>query len=202
MATISVTQALSELKLVRKRIESVVEGVEFTTLKKANDMLDVAKFSTKATAAHQSFTDLLARYNALKAAIVKSNATTQVTIAGITYTIAEAVERKRTIEFERDLLNRFQRQYKKVREDYAAHQLNEQARVDRLLTTELAKDSKTNVEVIQQLTATFLAQNKATIVDPLNLPELINTMTDSIENFETTVDYILSESNGRTMLTL
>jgi hypothetical protein len=66
----------------------------------------------------------------------------------------------------------------------------------------LAKDAKTNVEVIQQLTATFLAQNKATIVDPLNLADLIRTMTESIENFETKVDYILSESNGRTMLAL
>ena len=199
---ISVTQALSELKLVRKRIDNVVDGVEFTRLKKANDMLDVTKFSSKATAAHQSFTDLLARYNSLKAAIVKSNATTQVTIAGATYTIAEAVERKRTIEFERDLLIRFQHQFTKVKEDFETHQLNEQARVDRLLTTELAKDAKTNVEVIQQLTATFLAQNKATIVDPLNLADLIRTMTESIENFETKVDYILSESNGRTMLAL
>lgn len=199
---ISVTQALSELKLVRKRIDNVVDGVEFTRLKKANDMLDVTKFSSKATAAHQSFTDLLARYNALKAAIVKSNANTQVTIAGTTYTIAEAVERKRTIEFERNLLVRFQHQFTRVKEDFETHQLNEQARVDRLLTTELAKDAKTNVEVIQQLTATFLAQNKATIVDPLNLADLIRTMTESIENFETKVDYILSESNGRTMLAL
>lgn len=199
---ISVTQALSELKLVRKRIDNVVDGVEFTTLKKANDLLDVTKFSAKATAAHQSFTDLLARYNALKAAIVKSNATTHVTIAGTTYTIAEAVERKRTIEFERDLLTRFQHQFTRVKEDFEAHQRNEQARVERLLTTELAKDAKTNVEVIQQLTATFLAQNKATIVDPLNLADLIRTMTESIENFETKVDYILSESNGRTMLAL
>ena len=199
---ISVTQALSELKLVRKRIDNVVDGVEFTRLKKANDMLDVTKFSSKATAAHQSFTDLLARYNALKAAIVKSNANTQVTIAGIDYTIAEAVERKRTIEFERNLLMRFQHQFTRVKEEFEAHQLNEQARVERLLTTELAKDAKTNVEVIQQLTATFLAQNKATIVDPLNLADLIRTMTESIENFETKVDYILSESNGRTMLAL
>lgn len=183
-------------------MESVVDNVEFTKLKKANDMLDVAKFSAAATAAHQSFKDLLARYNALKAAIVQSNATTKVTIAGIEYTIAEAVERKRTIEFERDLLCRFQQQYKKVKEDLEAHQLNEQARVDRLLTTELAKDAKTNVEVIQQLTATFLSQNKATVVDPLNLADLIKSMLESVGNFETKVDYILSESNGRTMLTL
>jgi lipopolysaccharide export system protein LptA len=48
----------------------------------------------------------------------------------------------------------------------------------------------------------WLQADKATIVDPLNLADLIRTMTESIENFETKVDYILSESNGRTMLAL
>jgi len=197
---ISVTQALSELKLLRKRLETVVSGVRFITVKKANDLLDAAKFATDATAAHQSFRDLLNRYNSIKSAIVQSNAVTTVSIAGADYTIAEAVERKRTIEFERDLLSNFQRQFTEVKEQMDTHQRNEQARVERLLTTELAKDAKTNVDVIQQLTTTFLAQNKATIVDPLNLSDLIRTMTEELDNFATQVDYILSESNGRTML--
>jgi hypothetical protein len=74
--------------------------------------------------------------------------------------------------------------------------------VERLLTTELAKDAKTNVEVVQQLTTTFLAQNKATVLDPLGLSEKIETLTKALEDFETQVDYCLSESNGRTVIHL
>jgi hypothetical protein len=56
--------------------------------------------------------------------------------------------------------------------------------------------------VITQLTETFLAQNKAEVLDPLNLETKISEMNRSIEEFETKVDWVLSESNGRTVLSL
>lgn len=199
---ISVTQALAELKLLRKRIDNVIGSATFTKVKRANDMLDAAKFTTQATASHQSFVDLTKRYNALKSAIVISNATTKVTIGGKEYTVADAVERKRSVAMEHDYLTAMQNQFNAVTAEFERHQQAEQQRVDRLLTTELAKDAKTNVEVVQQLTATFLAQNKAVILDPLGLADRIAEMTKSLEDFETQVDYCLSESNGRTSLTI
>ena len=84
--------------------------------------------------------------------------------------------------------------------EYEAHVASENARVERLIQTELGKDSKTNVEVITQLSETFLAQNKAEIVDPLGLAKEITTLNKSIEDFETKVDWVLSESNGKTTI--
>jgi len=197
---ISITQALSELKLLRKRIDNVTSTAVFTTVKRSNDLTDATKFATQATASYQSFMDLMHRYNALKSAIVVSNATTKVTIGGVEYKVAEAVERKRTIEMEHALLSTMKSQYTETKNEFDRHQHAEQQRVDRLLTTELAKDAKTNVDVIQQLTATFLAQNKATLLDPLALADKIAEMTRALEDFETQVDYCLSESNGRTLV--
>jgi len=202
MSSISVTQALSELKLLRKRIESVTSQATFTKVKKANDLLDAAKFATQATASYQSFTDLTKRYNALKSAIVLSNATTKVTIGGTEYTVADAVERKRSIEMENLMLAVMKAQHTATNAEYERHQQAEQQRVERLLTTELAKDAKTNVEVVQQLTTTFLAQNKATVLDPLGLADKIESLSKAIEDFETQVDYSLSESNGRTTISV
>ena len=165
-------------------------------------MLDSNKFAVEARASYQSFTDLLARYNQLKAAIVLSNATTSVTIGDKTYTVADAVERKRTIDFEKTMLAIMKQQFEQVKREHEAHTVSEQARVERLLQSELSKDSKTNVEVITQLTETFLAQNKAEVLDPLNLETKIAEMNRSIEEFETKVDWVLSESNGRTVLSL
>jgi len=116
--------------------------------------------------------------------------------------VAEAVERKRSIEMEHNLLSTMKSQYTAAKGEFERHQQAEQQRVDRLLTTELAKDAKTNVEVVQQLTTTFLAQNKAVILDPLSLADKIAEMTRSIEDFETQVDYCLSESNGRTLVSI
>jgi len=200
MSSISVTQALSELKLLRKRIDSVTDHATFTKMKKANDLLDTSKFATQATASYQSFADLITRYNGIKSAIVLSNANTKVTIGGTEYTVADAVERKRSIEMEKNMLAVMKAQYTATNAEYERHQQAEQQRVERLLTTELAKDAKTNVEVVQQLTTTFLAQNKATILDPLNLSDKIETLSKAIEDFETQVDYTLSESNGRTTI--
>ena len=101
MSGISVSQALAELKLLRKRIQNATKDSVFTVVKKKRDLLDAAKFSVEAMASYQSYKDLLARYNAIKAAIVLSNAATKVSIAGIEYTVADAVERKKTIEMEK-----------------------------------------------------------------------------------------------------
>ena len=202
MSSVSVTQALSELKLLRSRIQNATNGSRLIALKKKRDMLDSNKFAVEARASYQSFTDLLARYNQLKAAIVLSNATTSVTIGDKTYTVADAVERKRTIEFEKSMLNTMKQQFEQVKREHEAHTVSEQARVERLLQSELSKDSKTNVEVITQLTETFLAQNKAEVLDPLGLEAKIAEMNRQIEEFETKVDWVLSESNGRTVLSL
>jgi hypothetical protein len=56
------------------------------------------------------------------------------------------------------------------------------------------------VDVVDALTETFLKNNKAELVDPLGLQEVINTMEKSIQDFESNVDWVLSESNGRTMI--
>lgn len=200
MSSISVTQALAEIKLTRSRMDNALDHTSFIKLKKKRDMIDVARFSKESIASFQSYTDLVKRYNKLKSAVVQSNAVTTVRIAGNEYTVADAVERKRTVEFDKQLLTVLQTQYDKVKTEYDQHMITEQARVERLVTTELSKDNKTNVEVVNQLTETFLAQNRAEILDPLGLADQIRDLKRSIEEFETQVDWVLSESNGKTLI--
>jgi len=198
--TMSITQALCELKLVKSRLDTSLNGANFIILKKRRDLTDPVVFSKDAQASYQSFTDLLERYNRIKAALVRSNATTEVTIAGKQYSVADAVERKRTIVYEKTLLSRMKTQLERVKKEFADHTTSEQARVERLVTTELGKESKTNVEVVNQLTESFLVQNKAEMLDPLGLVELIKRTERQIEEFETQVDWVLSESNGKTQI--
>lgn len=202
MTSISVTQALVEIKLLRNRINSCMSDATFIALKTKKSLMDTDRFSTQARASYQSFTDLVARYNKLKSAIVISNATTRVTVAGKEYTVAEAVERKRSIQFELSLVNKMKSQHLEIQRKYKDHVETEQLRVDRLLANELGKDSKTSVDVVKALSETFLSENKAEILDPLKLSSLIGDLTKEIEDFETTVDWVLSESNGRTLISV
>lgn len=197
----SIAQALVELKLLKSRIGKC-ENTEFIAVKTKTRSFDIAEFSKTAKATLQSFKDLLNRYNTIRSRVVVSNATTRVTVAGSEYTVAEAVERKRSIEMEKDMLNALRSQFKRATNDVEAHQKTQQERLDKLLLQELGKDSKTNVEVVDALTETFLKNNKADLIDPLGLQEVISAMDKSIQDFETNVDWVLSESNGRTTITL
>ena len=199
---ISITQALAELKLLRKRLDSGLDDAKFIALKKKNSIHDVDKFGVQARASLQSYMDLLDRYNKMKSSIVKSNATTTVTVAGKTYSVAEAVERKRSIQYEKNLIREMKSQSAEIQELLKDHQEAQQSRIDRLLSAELSKDSKTNVDTIKSLTETFMAENKAEVIDPLHLDEKIKTMEKEMEDFETTVDWVLSESNGRTLISV
>lgn len=200
--SMSVTQALAEIKLLRKRIESCLGDASFTTVKTKKSLLDADRFAAQARASYQSYTDLLARYNKLKSAITISNATTRVTIAGTEYTVAEAVERKRSIEFDRRLLEVLREQHLAAKQEYEVHTANEQMRVERLISSELGKDSKTSVDTVKALSDTFLAENKAEILDPLRIADRISSLNKEIEDFETNADWILSEANGRTTITI
>lgn len=198
--TMSITQALAELKLLRKRFESCLDDAQFITLKSKARACDTAAFSVAARASYQSYTDLLNRYNRIKAAIVVSNATARVTVAGHDYTIAEAVERKRSIDTERRCLRLMQEQFQQVKKEYEIHQSEQMMRVDKLMMQEVGKDKQTNVEVAKSLQEAFLESNKAEVVDPLKLETLIRDYKRELEDFENNVDWVLSVSNGHTMV--
>lgn len=198
----SITQALAELKLLRKRLDSCTSNAKFVTLKTKTRPVDVDEFSRNARANYQSFKDLLNRYNRIKAAIVASNATARVNIAGREYVIAEAVERKRSLEMEKELLRVMKNQWEDTTEAAEVHQQAQQERLDKLLLQELGKDSKTSVDVVQSLTESFMRNNKAEVIDPLGLEARISEMTRELEDFETNVDWVLSESNGRISITV
>ena len=196
----SITQALAELKLLRKRFDGVLDDAKFVALKTKTRPVDTDKFSRSAQGSFQSFSDLLDRYNRIKAAIVVSNATARVKVGGRDYSVAEAVERKRSIDTERRCLALMQQQWQQVQREYEHHNQTQQERLDKLVLQELGKDNKTSVEVVQNLTDAFWKNNKAEVVDPLGLEQRIKDYSKDIEEFELNVDWVLSEANGRVMI--
>jgi hypothetical protein len=195
----SITQALVELKLLRSRIFAAEEE-KFIMLKTKKDKADVEQFSRDARATEQSFRDLLARYASIKSAIVASNATATVNIAGRDYIVAEAVERKRMASWESDFIKTLKEQYKNVMDAHRQHEKLLEERLDKLLMQELGKDNKTSVDVVTSLTSAFQANNKAEVIDPLNLAKYIREHEKELEDFLTNVDWVLSQSNGNVFI--
>ncbi len=177
MATeMSVTQALAEVKLLEKRLQKTLdtETTQWIAVATKTRPVDVAELKRRAQAADQSFMALVGRRDRLKQAIVKSNATTQVKIGEWTGTV----------------------------ETYKAEQEEVNRRLDRMLTSELGKDVRTNPDTIAALTTTFRENNKVELVDPIHLADQIARFEEEIDTFVTNVDWVLSESNGRTMVSI
>lgn len=197
----SVTQALPELKLLEKRIDKLETAIQdWCKVSHNGAPVDKDKHKKEVEAQLQSYLDLVKRRDAIKRAIILSNAQTKVKVGSFEGTVAEAIEYKLSIRFKRSLLDGMKQCLQSKREDYEKMKGQVEGRLERLLQSELGKDVKTNPETITALTNSFRENNKVELVDPLDLAAKISALEEEIDAFETNVDWVLSESNATTFL--
>ena len=89
--TMTVHKALAELKVLDSRISDAILSGDFVITKKNNQDTvkgkTVEQFKSKATEVFQKASDLIRRRNAIKNAVVVSNANTTVKIGDKDYTV-------------------------------------------------------------------------------------------------------------------
>jgi len=208
MRKITLTEALAELKLLDKKIDKKLRELRSSVLVDYKvGKSQVGSMSRKTEeeikkeglSLLQSLTDLIKNKKQLKAKIAETNATTKVTIAGNEYTIVEAIERKRNLENEKQIVDQLTHQYNNVWEQVLTINENAKEEVDRLLESRLSTDSKNqNAKEIEELMKVLLINKEAQIVDPLNVKEMAEKLNEEIEQFEKEVDIALSIVNAKT----
>lgn len=199
---LSITEALPEVKLLEKRIadkisESKFVGVTIGT-KGLVSLRTREDFDKDASASYQSVTDLIKRRNLIKSLIVQSNATTIVKVGMVEMTVAEAIERKNSIGFEKLLLQEMKDQLYRVQSEINSTNRNVQAQLDKQLEALAGKEAKANVSEYEGIINAYREKNEAKLVDPLNLQTKISALQETIEDFELHVDTALSKSNTLT----
>ena len=206
MRKISITEALNELKLYDSKITKTITNAIFCeAAKKSTDKIGVVKkddFAERAKASYQSSTDLISNRNILKSAIVKSNAVTGVEIDGVSMTVAEAIERKNSIEYDETLLNEMKRQYANATAAVDKENKKVDSKVDDLLTTLIGKDSdkKLSKEDQEAVEKPYREKNEFEFIDPLGLYDKIQTLEANIDGFKSNVDTALVLSNATTFI--
>jgi len=198
----SVTQGLAELKLLDKRLQKGLDGAQWCAVSTKTKLVDKERLKRNAESQYQSYCDLVKRRDAIKRAIVMSNATTRVKIGTWEGTVAEAIEHKGGIHYKKLLLQSMREQVTDVKATYANQEELLNQRLDRLLQSEVGKDVRTNPETIQTLTQTFRENNRVELLDPLDLAEKARALEEEIDLFETNVDWVLSEANGKTLISV
>jgi hypothetical protein len=206
MANISITRALSELKLLDGRINRAISEGKFITTqlgqKLINGHITLKDFEVLAKASIDKVNALVERRNKIKSAIVASNAITVVKFpSGVEYTVAEVIERKSSIVYEKTLLQTLKYQYNQAVTSLERANREAEATLEKRIENILGKDAKkdeSKKSEIENITALFNKDNLTTLVDPIGLKVVIDELQEKIEEFENEADFLLSESNTRT----
>lgn len=201
---ISITRALSEVKLLDSKIESAIQKFEPVTYvegksKTTSTGITVELFNEKAKSSYQSITDLIERRNLIKSKVIQSNAVTKVSIDNKEYTVAEAIERKNSINNELNLLNKLKQSYVNNKNKVEIGNSKVRANIDKQLEL-LAGSDKNKTEGIDALVKLTLENQQFNLVDELKSEELIDKLSNSIYEFQANVDFTLSESNALTTI--
>ena len=203
---ISITEALNELKLYDSKIAKAIKSNQYVgAAKKSSNLIGVQTkeiFNKNASAGYQSVIDLISNRNKIKSLIVKSNATTEVTINGKVMTVAEAIERKNSIQFEIDLLNALKSQYSTASNTVLTENRKVDTQIDKLLETFTGKDTDKKITKEDQsaITDPYREKNEFELVDPLNIYEKIQTLEADIDGFNSSVNTVLVLSNATTFI--
>ena len=206
----TVHKALCELKMLDKRINESIMSAEFCRANKhSNVKIDggtIAEYEAAAVSKYQSTMDMIIRRDAIKRAVVASNAVTEVTIGGNRYTVADAVElRRHGLSYRRTLLQAMTLQLKRVRSTIEQKNGEELTRAaDKMV--EVYYGRQTDVKAItEEMKATrekFIEDNTYELLDPIRIENRIRELDKEITAFETEVDSALSVSNAVTEITV
>ena len=207
----TVHKALAELKVIDDRINKAIsEGVYVIANKHSNEKIQgmtIEQFKEKMKASHQKVTDLINRRNALKRAVVLSNATTKIKIGNHEYTVAEAIEMKNHgMEFKTNYMRTIASQNLSAQADInrnSGEAIEKRAEQYVLSVIQAQpKDAKMAIDsdAMQALRKDYIKNNTYDLIDPLKVNDIIEKMTDEINEFNTEVDAALSVSNALTVI--
>lgn len=200
----SIHRCLAELKLLDNKITKA-SNKKFVGFKKnsANGEYNTCETEENFAKLVQSNYDTAIAYinrrKLIKEAIVNSNATTKVNIAGKEYTVASAIERKNAISYEEELLYQFKVQYANCIRTVNDNNDRMENNLDKQISQMVGSDNSKN-EDITTFAEFYRKQNGYTLLDPLKIKDKLDLFDKEIQEFKSEVDCVLSESNAITLV--
>lgn len=207
----TVHKALAELKIIDDRINKAITSGTYVIANKHSNQkihgMTIDEFRTQMKADFQKVSDLIARRNAIKRAVVSSNAVTKVKVGDTEYTVAEAIEMKNHgMEFKDYFMRAISSQYVRAKNELdlnSGDPLEKRAEQYVLSVIQAQpKDSKMAVDsdAMKNLRAQYIKDNQYDIIDPIGVKDVIDGLDTEVSEFLTEVDAALSVSNAITVL--
>ena len=205
--TMTVHEALCEIKISDKKIFKLLRDTNFVVANKASNTkikgVDIKEFEANTSSKYQKVTDYLNRIDAIKQALNKSNAETIIKVGNKEMSVAEAIyQLQHGASNKKCLLDTLKEQYSEALQS-AEYENGEKMdkRVDKLIADTFGSNKdKADPDAIKITTENFLEQNKYVIVDPIHVQKEIDRLEDEIDEFTRNVDSALQISNATTKI--
>lgn len=200
--TMTVHEGLCELKTLGKRIGSSIEAIQAVAVKENKSTkvngIDMDTFNDTAKTNAQRAEDLIKRFVAIKSAVNQYNATTNIEVAGHTYTVAQAIWLKdygmdKKEELRNHYVNMLSSMLKKIERENG-EKLTQRA--ENAANANFGSKEKPDTEEYLKFITSYKDRYQLILVDPLNLADKIQELTDEIESFETAIDSALQVANA------
>lgn len=207
----SLTRGLAEVKTLEDRINRMTAEQKFIGVSRGTGSFrqvpgcaNPDEFAKTVKSSFQTIQSLVERRNKIKAAIIAANSSTTFVLNGVTYTIAQAVDRKHSIMFEQRLLDQAKRAFTTAQKMHSDMQDKLQRDIDEKYHQVTLKDksSKTDNDLMDSISARMRAEYEPGFIDPLGLESLITKMSEDISAFLMNIDFALSEINAITKITI
>ena len=206
--TMTIHKALAELKIIGDRIDdSISSGIFIKPNKHSNEKINgipLDEFKKQIQGNWDKPVDLIMRRNAIKRAVILSNAITKRKLGDREYTIAEIIDMGNTdMIYKEKLLNTLKKQYAdaiKIAEK--ENETLQQKAENYVIGLFGNKDGKLNIEEIENTKKQFIINNTYELIDVIKIREKIDSLEKEINEFKAEVDACKSASNALTEITI
>ena len=202
----TVHRALAELKTLDDRSNTAIGESVFVRANRHNNTKifgkTIEEFKADSASSLMSATALIDRRNAMKRAVVLSNAVTKVNIGGVEYTVAEAIEmNNHGMENLVELRNCLREQYSSVKRMVESENGDKLVKAcENYIQATFGTKEKINNPDIEMAQKVYMTNNTYDIVTGLDIEKVIKELTDRIDTFKAEVDSALSVSNALTVI--
>lgn len=212
-----VTQALDERDLLVKKISDKIDKASFVDTIKPNEDKVYSKrigkdeYAKEAESAYQQIVDLIERFQKIDAAIVASNAETEITTSYGKFTVAGAISLRSRLrglgtyngeaDFEGILKSKMQDEYnERVRTcDLKNSQLQNTAESMRLSILR-EKTVKQKTDKPHWSRGAYVKENTTELVDPLDIKKKIESLEEKNNTLLKELDTRIKVSNATTLI--
>ena len=207
--TMTVHEALCEVKVADKKINKLLFNTIFVTASKASNTkiegISIEEFKDGVSSKYQKITDYINRVDAIKKALNKSNAETIIKVGDKNMSVAEAIyQLQHGVVVKEDLITTLKHQYSNALDTIEAENGDKMnKRVDKLIADTYGNNKdKIDPDAIDTTTKNFLKQNEFVLIDAIGIKKEIEKLEDELDSFLVNVDSALQISNATTSITI